>query len=74
MLILEITVGHQPFSDHFQGFGQVCKFNLLGQIYYTVSVGKPMIVYNTFNNGQPISNPYFKLCTTTGTYKSNLCM
>ena len=49
--VFEITVGHWPFSDHFQGFGQ-SKSNLLGQIYYTFSVGKSMIVHKnvpTFN-------------------------
>ena len=41
------------------------KFNLLGQIYYTFSMGNPIIVYKnvpTLVNGQPISNPYFKPC------------
>ena len=45
------------------------KYNLLGQIYnyYTFSMGKPIIVYKMFLlllNGQPISNPYFKLWTS----------
>ena len=41
------------------------KSNLLGQIYYTFSMGNPVIVYKNvpiLMNGRPISNPYFKLC------------
>ena len=41
------------------------KSNLLGQIHYTISMGKPAIVYKiapTLINGRPIrSNPCFKL-------------
>jgi len=36
--VLEITVGHQPFSDQFQYFDQP-KFILFGQIYCTFSIG-----------------------------------
>ena len=39
------------------------KSNLLGQIYLTFSIEKPIIVYKCsyvlLINGQPISNPYF---------------
>ena len=52
-------VGHWPFS----GFW-LSKSNLLGQIYYTFSIGKPIIVYKnvpTFSEWPTISTPYFKL-------------
>ena len=41
---LKITVGHQPFSNRFKGIWP-SKSNLLGHIYYTCSMGKPLIVY-----------------------------
>ena len=39
-LELEIMVGHWPFSGIWPN-----KSNLLGQIYYTFSMGKPIVVY-----------------------------
>ena len=52
----------RPFSGIW-----LSKSNLLGQIYYAFSMEKSIIVYKMFLllvNGRPISNPYFKLCTT----------
>ena len=55
---LKITVYHFP-----------AKPNLIGQIYCTFPMGKPMIVYNNvptrllMDNGQPLCNPY--LCKGT---------
>ena len=34
---------------------------MLGQIYCTFPMGKPLIMFLHLMNGQPISNPYFKL-------------
>ena len=59
---LEMTVGHWPFSDRFQGFDQANPI-LLGQIYCTFTMGKLMIVYKnvpTFNKWP--TNFYFKFC------------
>ena len=50
MTELEITVGHQPFSNHFKGFGRANPRH----IYYTFSMGKPVIVHKnipTLMNG-----------------------
>ena len=51
------------------------KSNLLGQIYCTFSMEKPIIVYRMFLlllNGRLISNPYFKLCFTVKNYTDNM--
>ena len=59
-------INSQP-SATFQPFSGITlsKSNLLGQIYYTFSTGKLIIVYNCsyvlLVNGQQISNPHFKL-------------
>ena len=55
---LEITVGHRPFSKGLW----LSKSNLLGQFYYTFSLGKPKR-FLLIMNGRSISNPYFTLCT-----------
>ena len=45
LMELEITFGHQPFSDYFQGFGRA-NTNLLGQfLLHILNEGKPIIVY-----------------------------
>ena len=63
MAVLEITVGHWPFSDQFQ--------HLADQIHF----GRPNLLYifngmandnlqkcPIFKNGRPISDPYFYHC------------
>ena len=39
---LEMTVGHWPFSDQFP---HLAKSDLLGQIYCTFPMGKPLTIY-----------------------------
>ena len=69
---LEITVGHQPFSDQFQDLAEQIQFARTNLLH--IFNGKAKIVYKMFLlllNGQLISNPYFKLWgwTYTHTYR-----
>ena len=59
---LEITVDHTTLNFLIISRIWPNKSNLLGQIYYTFSLGKQIIVHKMFLrtliNGQPNSNPY----------------
>ena len=60
--VLEITVGHWPFSDQFQHLADQNPFWSAIRIFCTFSMGQQLITNKISylqENGRPISDPYF---------------